>query len=446
MIRLMLALWLTLLTASFAFGDDDTPTLGVGAAPTADAVPLISERGNLAFKPVKEPKLAGGKPDKPIGTVDHVAFGKGANPTSETVMLLGDCRLHVEWYAPPGGAGQLAGNSGVFLGGLYEVQVLGTKPGPNPPKKNEAGAIYSIKAADVNASTGPGTWQAYDIFFRAPRYKAGKKTENARMSVYWNGKLVHDNVEAPRSTYGPKKKENPRGDEGVALGPVVLQSHASMAKGPVRFRNVWVAPLEARTYTPGEWTRPFNGENLDGWTPVGGKATYRVEGGVIVGTTAPNTPNTFLVLRQALRDFELVAEVKQHAELNSGIQVRSNVDGGLDNRTGRLRGYQVEMDGSRRAYTGAVYDEGRRGWLLRLPEAHGDRTAYKVGEWNTIRIVAQGPVIRTWVNGKPAASVMDAVDRSGHIGLQVHGVGKRTDPLEVRWRNIRLREWRPAGP
>ncbi len=99
---------------------------------------------------------------------------------------------------------------------------------------NEAGAIYNQKAADTNAATAPGTWQTYDIVYRAARYdSAGNKTEDARVTVVWNGRTVHDDVAIEGPTGGGLA-------EGPATGPVRLQDHGNK----VRFRNIWVQPLD----------------------------------------------------------------------------------------------------------------------------------------------------------------------------------------------------------
>jgi hypothetical protein len=98
------------------------------------------------------------------------------------------------------------------------------------------------------------------------------------------------------------------------------------------------------------------------------------------------------------------------------------------------------MDPSARAYSGGLYEEGRRGWLVPLIDSPYARVAYKLGDWNHLRIVASGPIIRTWINGVPAASLFDAAAIGSHIALQVHDVGKKAEPLEVRFRSIRLRE------
>lgn len=421
--------------------------LGVGVLPPADGAVLIGRTARNAMATAAELKKApteGRTQAQIIAGPEHVEVGTGSGDLL-TRTSFGDCRLHVEWYCPPGGTGQLAANSGVYIQERYEVQVLGTLAGEAAPKNDEAGAIYKVKAADRNASTGPGTWQAYDIWFRAARCVDGKKTEPARATIYWNGVLVHNDVEIPGPT-GAGKAESP--DRAVLIGPLKLQDHESQAAGAVRYRNVWVAQLDAPLASsaaakPGAWG---SWQTLDAaavvrdWRVRGGAATFVAENGEIVGRSAPNSANSFLVSPREYGDFELLLEFKQHADLNSGVQVRSAVDGGWDNRAGKVIGYQVELDPSARAYTGGLYDEARRGWLYPLIDNPSARRAYRKDDWNTLRIVAQGPHIRTWINSVPAADMFDAVDASGRIALQVHGVGDKAEPMEVRFRNVRIRE------
>lgn len=200
----------------------------------------------------------------------------------------------------------------------------------------------------------------------------------------------------------------------------------------------------------GEWTPLFNGRDLEGWVQRGGRARYFVENGEIVGESVPNTPNSFLCTARAYTNFILELEFKPSAGLNSGIQVRSECF--AEPRTveiagktfripaGRVHGYQVEIDPSSRGWTGGIYDEARRGWLCDLKDNEAARQALRPGTWNTLRIECRGDLLRTWVNGVPAAELRDAVTPAGFIGLQVHGVGERTEPLQVRWRNLRLQE------
>src|SRR5262245_26967706 len=126
----------------------------------------------------------------------------------------------------------------------------------------------------------------------------------------------------------------------------------------------------------GGWVSLFDGKSLDGWVQRGGKAKYRAEDGQIIGTSVPNTSNSFLCTKRDYADFALELEFKVDPGLNSGVQVRSQCFDEpraleLDGKTikvpaGRVHGYQVEIDPTARAWTGGIYDEGRRGWLVNL--------------------------------------------------------------------------------
>lgn len=182
------------------------------------------------------------------------------------------------------------------------------------------------------------------------------------------------------------------------------------------------------------WEALFNGKNLDGWSPVGGDARFDVDGGSIVGTSKPNTPNTFLVTDKHFDDFILEYEALVDPALNSGVQIRSDVDS-----RGVVQGYQVEIDPSVRAFTGGIYDEQRRRWMYPLSRNEKGRAAFRNGQWNRFRVEAIGSVIRVWVNGVQTADLVDDMTDSGFVGLQVHSIN---DPdlagRTVRWRNIRI--------
>lgn len=191
------------------------------------------------------------------------------------------------------------------------------------------------------------------------------------------------------------------------------------------------------------WRELFDGQTLEGWVQRGGRAEYRVENGEIVGATRPGQPNSFLCTVREYGDFELDLEFKVDPALNSGIQVRSHAR--ADGKTERVYGYQVEIDPGPRSWTGGVYEEAGRGWLADMSTNPDARAAFVQGEWNHFRIECAGPVIRTWINGVPAAELTDSLTARGFIALQVHGVGDRKDELTVRWRGIRIRETGPAA-
>ncbi len=223
----------------------------------------------------------------------------------------------------------------------------------------------------------------------------------------------------------------------------------------MKFPRVWLLVLAGLVVSPlkaagGEWTALFNGRDLEGWVQRGGRARYFVEHGELVGESVPRTPNSFLCTARDYTNFILELEFKPTAGLNSGIQVRSEcfdeprtVE--LDGKTyripaGRVHGYQVEIDPGERAWTGGIYDEARRGWLRDLKDNEAARKAFRPNAWNTLRIECRGDRIQTWLNGVPAADLRDAVTPAGFIALQVHGVGERTEPLQIRWRNLRICE------
>jgi hypothetical protein len=149
-------------------------------------------------------------------------------------------------------------------------------------------------------------------------------------------------------------------------------------------------------------------------------------------------------------DFILELEFKVHPKLNSGVQIRSECfdepkvgerkGKRRDIPAGRVHGYQVEIDPSDRAWSGGIYDEGRRGWLNDLKNNEAARQAFKPGERNQFRVECRGDSIKTWLNGVPAADLVDDMTPRGFMALQVHGVGAETEPREVRWRNIRIQE------
>lgn len=196
------------------------------------------------------------------------------------------------------------------------------------------------------------------------------------------------------------------------------------------------------------WKALFDGKSLDGWTQKGGKAKYVITNGEIVGVSQPKTPNSFLCTTRDYTNFILELEFNVAEGLNSGVQIRSQDTASqvewkgktYKGAAGRVHGIQVEIDPSKRAWSGGLYEEGRRGWLNDLKENEPARKAFKPKEWNHYRIEANGEHIKTAINGVPAADFQDPISKSGFIGLQVHGVGNRTNDLQVRFRNIRIKE------
>ncbi len=163
----------------------------------------------------------------------QVKAGTGDIMTREE---FGSFQLHIEFNIPsmPQASGQGRGNSGVYLHGLYEIQVLDSYQNETYAKGGCA-AIYGIKDPDKNVARPPGQWQSYDITFIAPKFDAsGNVVANPRVTVRWNGVLVHDNVEIPHITAGGIDNKM------RATGPILLQDHGN----PVKYRNIWIRPIK----------------------------------------------------------------------------------------------------------------------------------------------------------------------------------------------------------
>jgi len=155
-----------------------------------------------------------------------------------TKKAFGDCQLHVEFSepTPPQGESQDRGNSGVFLMGAYEIQVLDSYENKTYAD-GQASAVYGQYPPLVNASRPPGQWQGYDIIFHGPRFdSAGKLLRPARITVFHNGVLVQDNVEPTGPT---EHGERPPYKAGPEKAPLALQDHGN----PVRYRNIWIREL-----------------------------------------------------------------------------------------------------------------------------------------------------------------------------------------------------------
>jgi hypothetical protein len=149
-----------------------------------------------------------------------------------TRQSFGDARWHIEFRLPyqPHDSGQARGNSGAYVMGVYEVQMLDSFGLEG--RDNECGGVYSVKPPAVNMCLPPLAWQTYDIDVTAPRFEGGRKVKNARMTVRHNGVVIHDDIEIAKVTPG-----GVRGEEGPT-GPLFLQDHGN----PVRYRSIWVLP------------------------------------------------------------------------------------------------------------------------------------------------------------------------------------------------------------
>lgn len=215
--------------------DSSTSTLGL--APPAGAVVLFDGSNFDAWKPFSFLKINPDDDQKEIqwklvdGQAMQIAFefeGKRRKQFLCTRRKFGDYRLHLEFQLPKKGSG----NSGIFFGPLYELQILNSA-GKESPGLGDCGAIYQIRVPDVNAALGPSEWQTVDLEFQAARFDAaGHRIERraARVTVRLNGVLIHDDFKLSlrRNKYAAYPEE-PRSH-------IILQEHGS----PLKFRNIWL--------------------------------------------------------------------------------------------------------------------------------------------------------------------------------------------------------------
>jgi len=191
------------------------------------------------------------------------------------------------------------------------------------------------------------------------------------------------------------------------------------------------------------WQNLFDGKTLTGWKQLTGIAEYKVEDGNIVGTTVVNSPNSFLVNNKKFTgDFILELEARiEDTLMNSGVQFRSNYEASGNEGHGKLFGYQFELDGSSRRWTGGLYDEGRRDWLYPVSLNPKGQDAFKLNEYNKIRIECFGNTITTFLNGSSIAYLVDTITANqGLIALQVHSINKPEQAGEkVFFKNIRIK-------
>jgi hypothetical protein len=214
-------------------------------APPKGAIVLLDDKGNHSFV-----SMAGEKTNWPVKDGVIVSTPKGNRNHIVSKLHFRDADIHVEFLLPEKGTG----NSGVYIHGHYEVQILNSF-GKEAVTQEDAGALYRFAKPLVNACRKPGEWQVLDIRYRAPRRdKSGKITENGTVTVWFNGTKVQDRTEfgEPRSPYHPFRfgttpyLEKIRDRQRKTMtGPVFLQDHGN----PVKFRNVWVLPADDLAFT-----------------------------------------------------------------------------------------------------------------------------------------------------------------------------------------------------
>lgn len=420
-------------------------------------------------------------------SADHF---KGGKMTEDGLLMqgvtskqtFGDFTLHMEFLLSymPYARGQGRSNSGVYLQGRHEVQILDSFGLEG--KNNECGGIYTVKAPDVNMCLPPLSWQTYDVEFTAARFDSdGKKTANARMTVKHNGVVIHDDVEVPIATRAAPVKEGPD------AGPIYIQNHSN----PLRFRNIWLVEkgdaktAEASNKAGKGWIELFDGKTLKGWhkNPEkighGTGGHWFVKDGAIVGEQDPPGSGNggILLTDRKFGDFELMIDMKPDWGVCSGLFIRSNDRGQC---------YQMMVDYHDRGNVGHIYGEGTGGFNTRTfdlfgvyeedkklvaittkptdpqpPEAFSVSgadwvKAWKLGDWNRAKVRCEGnpPKITTWINGVKINHfdgetydsrrydrdrLVELLGDEGHIAVQVHGGYNWPKGATCQWRNVRIR-------
>jgi len=398
--------------------------LALAQAPSAADLPYAPAA--LGFRPLLAgPGLTGwhpfGKPGTPVegwelvDGVLHLPKGAGAGDLVSDEHF-GDFELVFEWRVAPGG------NSGIkyrfrderALGRVLgpEYQVLDDAAHPDAARpETSAGALYALcEPAAEKPVRKAGEWNEGRVIARGGRLEHwlnGKRLLAIELdSTQWNERKAASKFAAVEDFGRPTP------------GPLALQDHGD----EVWYRNLLVrelAPLgpEARVL--------FDGTTTAGWTLVGA-GSVQVEAGELVGLGGEG--KGFLVHDLRPADFVLELELRNDAPANSGVQIRSRLEGSA------VFGYQIEVDPSPRAWSGGLYEEGKA-WLANLEHDPLARGAFRPGEWNHYRIECAGPLIRAWVNGVLTCDYRTARPEAGVIALQLH------DPAtKMRWRSLKLRE------
>ncbi len=280
------------------------------------------------------------------------------------------------------------------------------------PEGRPAGYIYGVYEKDTDRRG----WLSPDRSF-TDAHRSGKwnhyriKAVGSRIQTWVNNQKVADLSDTEIA---------PTGVIGIQVHSV-SEKHAGRQ---VRIKNLRLKPLNNN-----DWKSLFNGRSLDGWKNPYDHGKPLVKNGEI--RLHSEGGKYFLASENAFDDFIFEASVKvPDRDGNSGIHFRSKI------KSGRVFGYQAEVDPSDRSWSGGLYEKGERGWVENLKNQPHAQSAFKPDEWNRYRIHAEGDRIRIYVNGVKTVDVRDDGARSGHFALQHHGENGKT----YRFRNLRILE------
>ena len=272
-------------------------------------------------------------------------------------------------------------------------------------------AMY-VPDFDTRILKPAGQWNQSEIIF-----------DNGHVTYLLNGKVTVE-FDAWTPDWYARKDAGKWGhapEYGLSrTGHICIQDHGY----PAWFRNLKIKELPTKPIEKDL----FNGKDLTGWT-LYGKDKWYVENGELVCESA-DVPDQYgyLATDEYYDDFDLTVEFKQEANGNSGVFFRSTVT-----PPDHVNGWQVEV-APKGNDTAGIYESYGRGWLVQIPEEKED--ILKDGQWNTLRILAQGARIQTWLNGEPMVDITDEKVGLGHgrIALQIHDGGG----IKVRWRNLHI--------
>ncbi len=351
-----------------------------------------------------------------------------------------DFRLHIEFLIAKKG-----GNSGVYLQNRHEIQVL-----DGDKTTHGLAAIINESESPYHAYNGLGSWNSYDVTFRAARFNDGKRTEKARVTMYFNGQKVHTDFEINQVWGGPNSGIDGGNDGGKGItdtpGGLKLQCEGH----DVRYRNTWIKDLEleqpvtdfneptvAESLIPKTETvqHLFNGKDLSGWQ--GDTTRWSVDHGMIRGANDDKVASsTYLFSEKKFRNFRLLLEVRQtmgdrYSTMHSAVAALGEqfTDAG-DNKFG-FKGPLLMF-----CHDWGIWDAHRRNRVA--PGGPGGQLE-KQGEWNRIEILVNGDRIRMAANGKEVFDFTDKPEmlQACPIGLQLHANDK---PQEYHFRNLLLTE------
>jgi len=359
------------------------------------------------------------------GAIEATGHGSDANGYIVTDKSFANFHLKWEWKISKGG------NSGM----IYHVV---ERPDFKVPYVTgpEYQLIDDVNYAEMNDGYILKDWQrcAVDYAMYVPDFEtrelkpAGEWNQseiifdNGHVTYLLNGKVTVEFDAWTPDWYARKnsgKWENAPEYGLSRRGLICLQDHGY----PAWFRNIKIKELPVKE-TEEEL---FNGKDLSGWVNYGTELWY-VEDGELVCESGPDKGYGYFATEKYYDDFDLSVEFKQEANGNSGVFIRSTVDGT------KVKGWQVEV-APKGCDTGGIYESYGRGWLVRIPDEK--EGILKEGEWNSLRILAQGDRIQTWLNGEPMVDLTDARIGAGNgrIALQIHDGGG----IKLRWRNLHVK-------